>query len=663
MATSNLGMTKRKSAAKQQSNSRERSLQEIDTLCLSDDLSGQNTSASGCMLNGMESRVAEHCSVFPVSGILDAHCPSLNNIASAAEIAPQTDNSASVVGENLQNIPLSLVPDIGQDCELSRPPISAPQVRSSSEPATASTRGEIRNHVFAPNQIPPLLTCTHPESTIESNVRTPSRYFDEHNHGPSHQVSAEILDETTLATQTYSQAFHDPTARQPSTTLLLTICRTVSKEMEEIYQDTNTISIMSSIIERSVKYHEETADFKDGDCLVKKIVKGMNAIMKPPEDLRGRFDLSKIRKVKDELKKEQAGLESLQTISLWNETFRYDYVMKIAETRMSLYCIENPNTPIHSRQAQAQAEAVKELVNVVSKGRSDENYRKHEQFWKFLYDLRIEGTINEVEDDSTARMVKEGMTDILLFRTGSFKRRFFNKTKDSLQTVRKWNQIYNPYMKEVKMRVLAERHDDSSSISDLHQLEVWKALKSAQSDWVNGIQDLSQEEQQLYLTDLHCASTSEELSSQSTKDVLRDGIIGDSDHNKAIFICLVPYEGAPNGKRRIDGTPASRTVVAPCPIVPISPGDFLGVMSGKLRYTSEVGRSNNAIQGPYPKLWLDFSKITGKLSCMKAAESANEPNVTLTWKRYDSESGVDWRVDIVATKEIWPFEELVRLAQ
>jgi hypothetical protein len=83
-------------------------------------------------------------------------------------------------------------------------------------------------------------------------------------------------------------------------------------------------------------------------------------------------------------------------------------------------------------------------------------------------------------------------------------------------------------------------------------------------------------------------------------------------------------------------------------------------MSGQLRYIPEIGRSDKAIQGPYPKLWLDFSKTSGKLSCMRSAELGNEANVTLTWKGYNDQHGMDWRVEVVATKEIWPFEELVR---
>jgi hypothetical protein len=45
-------------------------------------------------------------------------------------------------------------------------------------------------------------------------------------------------------------------------------------------------------------------------------------------------------------------------------------------------------------------------------------------------------------EDAEARMLKDGLMHILLFRTGGFNRRFFNKTKDSLQIVKKWNQVY-----------------------------------------------------------------------------------------------------------------------------------------------------------------------------------------------------------------------------
>jgi hypothetical protein len=90
----------------------------------------------------------------------------------------------------------------------------------------------------------------------------------------------------------------------------------------------------------------------------------------------------------------------------------------------------------------------------------------------------VEGISTEMED-AEARILKDGLMHILLFRTGGFNRRFFNKTKDSLQIVKKWNQVYHPYMKEVQMRVVAERANDLSGSTDLHQKVVKKALKSS----------------------------------------------------------------------------------------------------------------------------------------------------------------------------------------
>ena len=206
----------------------------------------------------------------------------------------------------------------------------------------------------------------------------------------------------------------------------------------------------------------------------------------------------------------------------------------------------------------------------------------------------MEGTDNAMEDVE-ARMLKDGLTHILLFRTKGFNRRFFNKTKDSLQTVRKWNQVYHPYMKEVQVRVLAERANDFSGSTDLHQTAVEKALKVSPANWINGTRALNQEEQQSYLASFDCTLQPDELLSQSTREVLRDGVDGQSERNNTIYICLIPYEGPPNRKRTHNGAPASRVVAAPCPVVPILPGDFLGVMSGQLRYTLEPGCSDKAI--------------------------------------------------------------------
>ena len=104
------------------------------------------------------------------------------------------------------------------------------------------------------------------------------------------------------------------------------------------------------------------------------------------------------------------------------------------------------------------------------------------------------------------------------------------------------------------MRVLAKQIGDLFDNADLHQKAVKKAVKCFEINWVNGTQALNGKEQQLYLANFDNISRSEELSLQTTTEVLRDGVDGQSERNNAIYICLISFEGFPNGKRKIDGT-------------------------------------------------------------------------------------------------------------
>ena len=108
--------------------------------------------------------------------------------------------------------------------------------------------------------------------------------------------------------------------------------------------------------------------------------------------------------------------------------------MKLAEANTRAWVIDNPESSADA--SQAEAEAVRELVDVVSRGRSMKNYRKHHRFWKFLHDVRVEGDPTGMEDTET-RMLKDGLLHILVFKMRGFNKRFFNKTKDSFQTVRR----------------------------------------------------------------------------------------------------------------------------------------------------------------------------------------------------------------------------------
>jgi hypothetical protein len=52
--------------------------------------------------------------------------------------------------------------------------------------------------------------------------------------------------------------------------------------------------------------------------------------------------------------------------------------MKLAEANVRSYYSEHPGSAADASQAEVQA--VKELFKVVSKGRSEEDYRKHRRF-------------------------------------------------------------------------------------------------------------------------------------------------------------------------------------------------------------------------------------------------------------------------------------------
>jgi hypothetical protein len=66
---------------------------------------------------------------------------------------------------------------------------------------------------------------------------------------------------------------------------------------------------------------------------------------------------------------------------------------------------------------------------------------------------------------------------------------------------------------------------------------------------------------------------------------------------------MIPYEGPPNPeKRKFNRGLASMRAVAVCAIAPVLSGDFLGVMSGRVRYATEVGTPVKYIQEPLPNL-------------------------------------------------------------
>jgi hypothetical protein len=151
-------------------------------------------------------------------------------------------------------------------------------------------------------------------------------------------------------------------------------------------------------------------------------------------------------------------------------------------------------------------------------------------------------------------------------------------------------------------------------------------------------------------------------SGKLNKYVLRHGIKGKLTINKSVFVAIVPYDSK-SEKRVISNKPASTKLYSISPLVSVAPGDFLGIFSRKLRYIDQ--KPLKAITGPVLGLWLDHLEILGKLNQMKVAKGGEKSNICLAWEGVNEVKGEKsvyqyWRVLVVATRYILPFDQLIR---
>lgn len=151
-------------------------------------------------------------------------------------------------------------------------------------------------------------------------------------------------------------------------------------------------------------------------------------------------------------------------------------------------------------------------------------------------------------------------------------------------------------------------------------------------------------------------------SRKSNEHILRCRIEGKLALNRFVFVGIIPYEGE-SEKRVISNKPASTKLYSISPLVSVTPRDFLGIFSGKLRPVKQ--KPLRAVKGPVPGLWLDYLKIPGKLNQMRVAKPGEKTNVCLAWEGVNEAKGEKsfcqyWRVLVVATREILPFDQLIR---
>ena len=296
------------------------------------------------------------------------------------------------------------------------------------------------------------------------------------------------------------------------------------------------------------------------------------------------------------------------------------------------------------RITRQEKDTARRLVIALGYGHSMDSVLKARSYLKLLSDLR-----------------EAGVTLLLLYRTKEF-RTYFLRHPNKLTTVLSWNQVYHPRLQELRLRAITQADGDFSGRCDLEDQDIFRRLHIPQgvtwgdhlSDWGNTA------EKKKYLA----AHSTRAVSGKSNAHVLHHGIKGDIDANKAIYVSMIPYEGI-SAKKTLSGKSPSAKLLAVSPLVSVSPGDFLGIFPGRLRYTDE--KPAGAIQGPAPGLWLDRSEVKGKLHWMKVAKAGEETNVCLVWEGVNEVKGQKnfcqyWRILVVATRHVGPFDQLIRPA-
>jgi hypothetical protein len=146
------------------------------------------------------------------------------------------------------------------------------------------------------------------------------------------------------------------------------------------------------------------------------------------------------------------------------------------------------------------------------------------------------------------------------------------------------------------------------------------------------------------------SETSRATSSQTLSSLFNDRSSTGDCANKSIFVTL----------KAVD----SQALLV-YPMIPVSAGDFLGIFAGAIRFT-EDDNPVQRIPGPTADLFLDYSHVTGTLNQMQVSEDDSLANVRLEWQAVNEDDATGccdfWRVRVIATKSIAPFEPLIRVA-
>ncbi|KAG9229630.1 hypothetical protein BJ875DRAFT_474334 [Amylocarpus encephaloides] len=365
----------------------------------------------------------------------------------------------------------------------------------------------------------------------------------------------------------------------------------------------------------------------------------LDAISEPTE-LTGEFrEESDYTNVISHIEKGIANDTRTRQRSLWKETYFWPMIQQRAKMMGPL-----PDPPGRKTLITPQEKiAAKQLVLAIGHGTCRDTIFKWTSYWKLLSELRLAGAIA-----------------LLIYRSSEFKTHFFRYTKE-LGVLLAWNNVFDFPLQQLRVRVLAEEGGDFSGKCDIEDKRIFERLRSTQlGAWANNLSiwDPDETEYNAFLADHSVIATS----GKSNDYILRYGIKGKLASNKSVYVGIIPYEGD-SGKKVIGTKPASTRLYSISPLVSVAPGDFLGVFSGKLRYTNQAPL--RSVKGPVRGLWLDYLEMPGKLNQMRVARSGEKTNVCLAWEGVNETKGDKsfcqyWRILVLATREILPFDQLIR---
>lgn len=280
----------------------------------------------------------------------------------------------------------------------------------------------------------------------------------------------------------------------------------------------------------------------------------------------------------------------------------------------------------------AEKLSTKKFMEDAGFGLSGENQRVYRFFWKALWEMR-----------------EAGVDKVLLYRTkdfDSFCKSYPRKSVTSLvDLMATWEIQFGPHIEQLETRVARLRNGDVERNFYLDDPLVANQMGIAANAWNNASNEWANPvEQRLFIRDGMCPLSAPLLGTiGGLKTVSRDG------RDKSLFVTILPGH---------DGS------LSICPIIPLVAGDYLGIFAGEIRFSDEIGCADG-IQGPYEKLWLDQSRVTGVLNQMETSSSKHSANVCLCWELLEDYEHAgpqsSWRVSVKATANIKPLHPLIRL--